>query len=119
MLQLSKALFPMPLACAKRFQLRLLPFAVSFYSARMGGVYFLLKLRDSKPSEHAGKIKLRNILIYTVLATWLRLACGFCLNQVAFFQVEILVEGFFFTYTPMSFSLRFFSSSDTLGDHYD
>jgi len=34
---------------------------------KMGGVYFLLKLRDSKPSEHAGKIKLRNILIYTVL----------------------------------------------------
>ena len=43
----------------------------SVSSARMGGVYFLLKLRDSKPSEHAGKIKLRNILIYTVLATWL------------------------------------------------
>ena len=74
------------------------PFAVSFYSARMGGVYFLLKLRDSKPSEHSGKIKLRNILIYTVLATWLRLACGFCLNQVAF-EVGILVEGFCFTYT--------------------
>lgn len=70
-------------------------FAVSCYSARMGGVYFLLKLRDSKPSEHAGKIKLRNILIYTVLATWLHLACGFCLNEVAyFFQVGILVEGF-------------------------
>ena len=87
----------------------------------MGGVYFLLKLRDSKPSEHAGKIKLRNILIYTVLATWLRLACGFCLNQVAFFQVGILVEGFFFTYPPMSFSLRFFSSFDTLGNlaYYD
>lgn len=34
---------------------------------KMGGVYFLLKLRDSKPSEHAGKINLRNILIYTVL----------------------------------------------------
>lgn len=34
---------------------------------KMGGVFFLLKLRDSKPSEHAGKINLRNILIYLAL----------------------------------------------------
>eukprot|EP00435_Cladocopium_sp_Y103_P069952 s1096_g34.t1 len=37
------------------------------YANQMGGVFFLLKLRDSKPSEHAGKINLRNILIYTAL----------------------------------------------------
>lgn len=36
----------------------------------MGGVYFLLKLRDSKPSEHASKINIRDIIIYTVLAPW-------------------------------------------------
>ena len=34
---------------------------------RMGGVYFLLKLRDTKPSEHAAKINLRNLLIYAAL----------------------------------------------------
>ena len=41
----------------------------------MGGVFFLLKLRDSKPSEHAGKINLRNILIYTALAARLLARC--------------------------------------------
>ena len=35
----------------------------------MGGVYFLLKLRDTKPSEHASKIKLRNIIVYAALVT--------------------------------------------------
>lgn len=35
---------------------------------KMCGVYMLLKLRDLKPSEHANKIKLRDIIIYTVLA---------------------------------------------------
>mmetsp|Transcript_82726 Transcript_82726/g.256782 ORF Transcript_82726/g.256782 Transcript_82726/m.256782 type:complete len:806 (+) Transcript_82726:3-2420(+) len=35
---------------------------------KMGGIYFLLKLRDTKPSEHFAKIKLRDILIYTALA---------------------------------------------------
>ncbi|CAE7780367.1 PKD2 [Symbiodinium sp. CCMP2592] len=34
---------------------------------KMGGVYFLLKLRDTKPSEHASKIKLRNIIVYAAL----------------------------------------------------
>lgn len=34
---------------------------------KMGGVYFLLKLRDVKPSEHTAKIKLRDVLIYLVL----------------------------------------------------
>eukprot|EP00933_Yihiella_yeosuensis_P038742 TRINITY_DN3267_c1_g1_i1.p1 TRINITY_DN3267_c1_g1~~TRINITY_DN3267_c1_g1_i1.p1 ORF type:complete len:871 (+),score=121.74 TRINITY_DN3267_c1_g1_i1:78-2690(+) len=34
---------------------------------KMGGIYFLLKLRDTKPSEHAAKIKLRDIVIYTLL----------------------------------------------------
>eukprot|EP00747_Dinoflagellata_sp_TGD_P086668 gnl/TRDRNA2_/TRDRNA2_163372_c0_seq1.p1 gnl/TRDRNA2_/TRDRNA2_163372_c0~~gnl/TRDRNA2_/TRDRNA2_163372_c0_seq1.p1 ORF type:complete len:857 (-),score=202.73 gnl/TRDRNA2_/TRDRNA2_163372_c0_seq1:133-2703(-) len=37
---------------------------------KMGGVYMLLKLRDLKPSEHASKIKLRDIIIYTLLATF-------------------------------------------------
>lgn len=35
---------------------------------KMGGIYFLLKLRDAKPSEHAAKIKPRDIFIYTLLA---------------------------------------------------
>eukprot|EP00930_Biecheleria_cincta_P055699 TRINITY_DN41993_c0_g1_i1.p1 TRINITY_DN41993_c0_g1~~TRINITY_DN41993_c0_g1_i1.p1 ORF type:complete len:905 (+),score=115.20 TRINITY_DN41993_c0_g1_i1:117-2717(+) len=35
---------------------------------KMGGIYFLLKLRDTKPSEHATKIKLRDVIIYTALA---------------------------------------------------
>ena len=41
-------------------------------------MYFLLKLRDSKPSEHAGKINLRNILIYTVLVARLGLLSALC-----------------------------------------
>jgi hypothetical protein len=35
---------------------------------KMGGIYFLLKLRDQKPSEHASKIKLRDFVIFTALA---------------------------------------------------
>jgi hypothetical protein len=35
---------------------------------RLGGIYFLLKLRDSKPSEHASKIKLRDFVIYLIFA---------------------------------------------------
>ncbi|CAE6943806.1 PKD2 [Symbiodinium natans] len=34
---------------------------------KMGGVYFLLKLRDTKPSEHSAKIKLRNLIVYATL----------------------------------------------------
>lgn len=34
---------------------------------KMGGIYFLLKLRDTKPSEHVSKIKLRDIIIYILL----------------------------------------------------
>jgi len=39
---------------------------------RMGGIYFLLRLRDTKPSEHVAKIKLRDIILYSALAitTW-------------------------------------------------
>lgn len=35
---------------------------------KMGGIYFLLKLRDKKPSEHAAKIKLHDVIIYLALA---------------------------------------------------
>lgn len=34
----------------------------------MAGIYMLLKLRDLKPSEHANKIKLRDILLFSILA---------------------------------------------------
>uniref|UniRef100_A0A7S4S6M5 Polycystin domain-containing protein n=1 Tax=Alexandrium monilatum TaxID=311494 RepID=A0A7S4S6M5_9DINO len=40
---------------------------------KMGGIYFLPKLRDAKPSEHCSKIKLRDMVIYTaliVLTVW-------------------------------------------------
>jgi hypothetical protein len=47
-----------------------LKFADKYASSlkKMGGVYFLLKLRDSKPSEHCNKIKPRDIFIYAFLA---------------------------------------------------
>jgi hypothetical protein len=35
---------------------------------KMSGIYMLLKLRDLKPSEHHNKIKLRDIILFTVLA---------------------------------------------------
>lgn len=35
---------------------------------KMGGIYFLLKLRDLKPSEHCSKIKPRDCFIYFFLA---------------------------------------------------
>eukprot|EP00746_Dinoflagellata_sp_MGD_P090950 gnl/MRDRNA2_/MRDRNA2_35967_c0_seq1.p1 gnl/MRDRNA2_/MRDRNA2_35967_c0~~gnl/MRDRNA2_/MRDRNA2_35967_c0_seq1.p1 ORF type:complete len:977 (+),score=158.88 gnl/MRDRNA2_/MRDRNA2_35967_c0_seq1:101-3031(+) len=35
---------------------------------KMSGIYMLLKLRDLKPSEHANKIKLRDIILFTTLA---------------------------------------------------
>jgi hypothetical protein len=35
---------------------------------KMGGIYFLLKMRDAKPSEHASKIKLRDCIVYLLLA---------------------------------------------------
>mmetsp|Transcript_55600 Transcript_55600/g.120028 ORF Transcript_55600/g.120028 Transcript_55600/m.120028 type:complete len:850 (-) Transcript_55600:55-2604(-) len=35
---------------------------------KMGGIYFLLKRRDSKPSEHSNKIKLRDFIVYIALA---------------------------------------------------
>lgn len=35
---------------------------------KMGGIYFLLKLRDLKPSEHVAKIKLRDFFVYFALA---------------------------------------------------
>jgi len=38
------------------------------YLRNMGGVYFLLKLRDLKPSEHGSKIKLRDFFVYILLA---------------------------------------------------
>jgi len=34
---------------------------------KMGGIYMLLKLREIKPSEHASKIKLRDIIVYSAL----------------------------------------------------
>jgi len=34
---------------------------------QMGGTYFLLKVRDHRPSEHAGKIKLRDVIAYLLL----------------------------------------------------
>lgn len=34
---------------------------------KFGGAYLMLKLRDLKPSEHANKIRLRDILIFTLL----------------------------------------------------
>lgn len=34
---------------------------------RMGGIYFLLKLREKKPSEHVSKIKCRDFCLYTML----------------------------------------------------
>lgn len=36
---------------------------------KMGGIYFLLKIRDSKLTEHVNKIKLRDFFIYILLAT--------------------------------------------------
>jgi len=35
---------------------------------KMGGIYFLLKLRDLKPSEHCAKIKPRDFFMYFALA---------------------------------------------------
>jgi hypothetical protein len=35
---------------------------------KLGGVYFLLKLKDSKPSEHVSKIKLYDFIIYLAFA---------------------------------------------------
>lgn len=35
---------------------------------KLGGTYFLAKLREPKPTEHWNKIKLRDIVIYTALA---------------------------------------------------
>jgi len=35
---------------------------------RMGGIFMLLKLRDMKPSEHSNKIKLRDVVLFTLLA---------------------------------------------------
>eukprot|EP00928_Gymnodinium_smaydae_P089589 TRINITY_DN7352_c0_g1_i2.p1 TRINITY_DN7352_c0_g1~~TRINITY_DN7352_c0_g1_i2.p1 ORF type:complete len:839 (-),score=128.42 TRINITY_DN7352_c0_g1_i2:271-2787(-) len=38
------------------------------YLKKMGGIYFLLKVRDHKPSEHAGKIKIHDCFFYLLLA---------------------------------------------------
>eukprot|EP00929_Paragymnodinium_shiwhaense_P114304 TRINITY_DN82652_c0_g1_i1.p1 TRINITY_DN82652_c0_g1~~TRINITY_DN82652_c0_g1_i1.p1 ORF type:complete len:856 (+),score=235.40 TRINITY_DN82652_c0_g1_i1:164-2731(+) len=35
---------------------------------KMGGIYFLLKVKDTKPSEHCSKIKLRDFVVFTIFA---------------------------------------------------
>jgi len=59
------------------------------------GIYFLLKLRDRKPSEHASKIKLRDIVIYGFLAVtsfWVYTSRR--QSGVAFYQREGLESAF-------------------------
>lgn len=46
---------------------------------KMGGVYFLLKTRNMKPSEHVSKIKLRDIVIYSVLIVVT--VVGYCIRR--------------------------------------
>eukprot|EP00443_Scrippsiella_acuminata_P015314 CAMPEP_0115195544 /NCGR_PEP_ID=MMETSP0270-20121206/14633_1 /TAXON_ID=71861 /ORGANISM="Scrippsiella trochoidea, Strain CCMP3099" /LENGTH=831 /DNA_ID=CAMNT_0002608865 /DNA_START=40 /DNA_END=2531 /DNA_ORIENTATION=+ len=63
---------------------------------RMGGAYFLLRTKNTKPSEHASKIKLRDIIIWTALVVltfygyWLRRPTGYDYWLLKGFEDEIV-----------------------------